>query len=389
MVKGSVINIIAVTQTIIVVPPLIIVIFSLLRFDSLRTRSFELVLMLMISNLLRFLHIYIDLHPTNGTTSCTIQGAFDEFFIMATTMWTILIAVTLDILVVQQRQGPSFLVCNIVAWSISILFTLLPLSTNQYGLAGDWCWIGLDKSYSGRHNPGSIWRNVYYSIQVFAATLVIAVLYVRVSTTIRRFLTLDESNERLLRLVRQLKWYPVVYIVTWVPEFVLRGIVQTTVTSAQRNDALRIANAALRGSFLQAIGNVAIYGCTGAVRKAWREKLKGLVRRSRALFAKPAAEAVENDLDPQVFNRFGPLQSPLHDQTRAASDPVAPSEPHDREASARTPETEMSPMHAQGANSDTAAGSSDDFRPCGLPVQSTEQTAQASVVQTGIPTVTR
>jgi hypothetical protein len=178
----------------------------------------------------------------------------------------VLIAVYLDLIVVNQRPPPSFAVTNLIVWGTSLIFMVLPFISSQYGVAGQWCWIGLDPHHPpGKLNTGIIWRLVYYGFELGLAAIIIIVCYFRVTRTLQRFLALDSSNDKIINLIRQLRWYPLVYILTWIPTLIVRGVLQDTIRS-HHNDKLRISEVVLRNSFLQGIGNFAAYGANKVAR---------------------------------------------------------------------------------------------------------------------------
>jgi hypothetical protein len=112
MVQLSTINTIVALQTIITIPPLILVIYTLITFEHLRSKSSELILMLLITNFFHFFTPFISIHPHQAfpvEVSCIVQGATDQFLVMASTMWTVRICCWLnyvrEVHVVLVRSG--------------------------------------------------------------------------------------------------------------------------------------------------------------------------------------------------------------------------------------------------------------------------------------------
>lgn len=241
------------------------IIFTFLKFSALRTRSFELVFMLAVSDFFANLSYIINPKPVNGNQMlCSCQGALIQFFSLATVGWTLTIAVTLDLLVVERKEAPSFAFCNIVVWGLAALSAALPFSTNEYGEKDEfpWCWI-----YHKDSVQSSVWQFSVSYLPTGASMIVLIILYYRVYRTVKRYLTLGGTNPKLLRLVRALKWYPIVFIVSWIPQaftwFVFTyGIHKYTYT-------VNLLNVCLRGTFLQAIGHSIVYGMNSTVIEEW------------------------------------------------------------------------------------------------------------------------
>jgi len=98
--------------------------------------------------------------------------------------------------------------------------------------------------------------------------VILSVLYGRVYFVITRFAALEEHTPRLLRLVSQLKFYPLAFICAWSPTIGLRfaQIIHPTLGS---NYSYNIAVAVLRVAFLHPLFNAFAYGFNDAVISAW------------------------------------------------------------------------------------------------------------------------
>jgi hypothetical protein len=241
------------------------IIFTFLKFSALRTRSFELVFMLALSDFFANLSYIINPHPVNGDEIlCKCQGALLQFFSLATVGWTLTIAVTLDLLVVERKEAPSFAFCNCVVWGIAALSAALPFSTNEYGEIDErpWCWI-----YHKDSVQSSVWQFSVSYLPTGASMVVLIILYYRVYRTVKRYLTLGGTNPKLLRLVRALKWYPIVFVVSWIPQAFIWFLFTYGVHKYEYT--VNLLNVCLRGTFLQAIGHSIVYGMNSTVIEQW------------------------------------------------------------------------------------------------------------------------
>ncbi len=112
----------------------------------------------------------------------TWQGTIVEFAAVCTILYTVMVAITLDMTVVRKVEPPSFFVINAILITIagvsfcavpaiqfpltyslhpgppSAVSTSLPYISNSYGNAGMWCWIAATGVVNGKIDIGSIWR---------------------------------------------------------------------------------------------------------------------------------------------------------------------------------------------------------------------------------------
>jgi len=121
------------------------VIFTYFKFKDLRTRSFAMVLQLSVSDLCSNISYSINPNPNAASLAlCSAQGFLLQLFTSATVGWTLLIALTLDLLVVQHKPAPSFEASFALIWGLSALTAAIPLFVSDgYGkVSGSgWCWV--------------------------------------------------------------------------------------------------------------------------------------------------------------------------------------------------------------------------------------------------------
>lgn len=288
-------------------------IFTYLKFASLRTRSFELVLVLVVCDLCS--NVAYTINPTIPSTQpnqgnpawlCTLQGMSIQFFTVAAVSWSTLIAVTLDRFVVQKRTGFSIWKCHSIIWPLCAASAVLPLfPKNTYGEKqnGAWCWIRTRER--GVSQTALVYGFVCFYVPCGLAMLISIVSYARVYHTVQLYLALG-GNARLLRLIRALKYFPFIFVVSWIPQSIV--FLWETVTDGGNgiieNSTIAIFNVAARGSFMMAIGHCLIYGLNDSVKNEWslllgRIKEYSLCSAIRALFKVNTADMRNtiNDLD--------------------------------------------------------------------------------------------
>jgi hypothetical protein len=108
------------------------------------------------------------------------------------------------------------------------------------------------------------------------AMVYVSILYFRVYQTIKNYVQLGGANKRLLRLVRVLKWFPLVFVLAWVPQAAIRIILSLTGNFSDKVDRnLALVDAACRGTFFQAVGHTLVYGWNKAVKDQWKKVLFG------------------------------------------------------------------------------------------------------------------
>jgi len=170
--------------------------------------------------------------------------------------WTGVIAYS--IWEVVLRQPPSvdiekkFTKFQIVVWSSSLVLSILPFFSKNYGDADGWCWI----SRYGKHSPfwGTIWIMVCFYIPLWITIFCIIIIYRK---TLR---VLDRSAEPFKRM----RWYPMVLIATYFFATIDR-VWQMFRKADFTLSMFRVLFVSLAGLF-----NVLIYGWTPAVKDKLR-----------------------------------------------------------------------------------------------------------------------
>eukprot|EP00002_Diphylleia_rotans_P002517 TRINITY_DN1158_c0_g3_i2.p1 TRINITY_DN1158_c0_g3~~TRINITY_DN1158_c0_g3_i2.p1 ORF type:complete len:299 (-),score=59.92 TRINITY_DN1158_c0_g3_i2:502-1398(-) len=128
------------------------VMFSYLRFPTLRSFPLKLVFIQSITDLFGSLSTMMsvfasgDSFDTSNASehfACVLQGAGIQFFYLSAFIWTLFIALTAYVMITKplipvENYERYF---HMVAWGIPGLFLIILLSLNSFGEAGVWCWI--------------------------------------------------------------------------------------------------------------------------------------------------------------------------------------------------------------------------------------------------------
>jgi hypothetical protein len=71
--------------------------------------------------------------PQPGTASCSVQAFFCLYFIPASWLWTAMLVYQLRNLIIFKQISLTMTHVHIICWTIPLITSLLPLTTNSYG----------------------------------------------------------------------------------------------------------------------------------------------------------------------------------------------------------------------------------------------------------------
>jgi hypothetical protein len=304
----TIFTILAVESVIAIVANLFIIV-TYARFVELRKRSFEMVLILSIWTILsNTTYLLAPAHrPDEG--QCVFQGFVLNLFGMGTIFWTTWIAWCLYCAVVLQKQSPSLLLMHSVTIGFSTFLSILPFFTDSYARVGAFCWI------SAKSDAGQAFRFICWYLPLWAAFLINLYLHNRVSKTLRNFATLSQisngslesqspetkaATERLMRMADHLQWYPLIFVIAWLPNTVTR-LAQAINPSLDDSFTFTVIHVSCHGVFYQSIGNVLAYGLNDSVKEKWGITYEAAQQRKSLKpffhFEKTTQVSGENDLD--------------------------------------------------------------------------------------------
>lgn len=212
---------------------------------------------------------------THAPVRCSVQAGLSVFFGSLTILWTLIIASSTYAVVVLKMDPPDTRSSTVFVIALSALAAALPSTTGSYGVAAPWAWCWIDDS-----NAGLLWRIAVVQGPAVLVMAIIVFLYWRVHHEISQILSIDgATSEKLLRVAQKLKYFPLVFFISWTPIIIFRVIHFTHPATASRFSVL-LSFTCLRVGFLQPLGNIIVYGWNDTVINAWRQFFRGLKGKS-------------------------------------------------------------------------------------------------------------
>uniref|UniRef100_A0A7S3DGN3 C2 domain-containing protein n=1 Tax=Palpitomonas bilix TaxID=652834 RepID=A0A7S3DGN3_9EUKA len=164
----------------------VLICISYFTLPSIRTFGLKVLLMLTISDFFAALSHFFFSPPSpnsmnmSSTAACQVQAVFQQYFFVATFLWTAVYAANQYMFVVRNHTstGHYFAYYSGFCWGIPLLFVIIAGSDDAFGESGtSWCWI---KEGYGGFRLGLFYLPLVVSV-VVAAVCVIGV----VITTLR------------------------------------------------------------------------------------------------------------------------------------------------------------------------------------------------------------
>lgn len=246
-------------------------------------------------------------NPDENPGLCDFQGMDMQFFETASILWTVVIGASLySSVVLQQRPLENRKVLFMLTFGTSFVMMMLPVTTSSYGPSGAWCWIKGDRA-------GTIWRYTIFYGPLWCAFFWNSFSYFKVVKAITQFAKMSkvtEQQRRLIKLANQLRWYPIILVVSWFFLTLMR--IFHSVDPDRDVYHITVVGSCFRG--LYGFFNAMAYGMTPSVKEKWRElydkvKANGL----KAIF----------NLDPRSPSDFG-LDEDSENEVQLVSDATSP-----------------------------------------------------------------
>lgn len=258
------------------------IIFIYTRFPRMRTWSYTLVVIMVACSIGGNAALFIAIEDPNESQGlCIFQGVIVQFFDLAVSLWSVVIAYSLyTVVVLQQRiQGSFKRNCHVFVWGVSLMMTLVPFTTGSYGSAGMWCWIQAPAGDTQQwaHDAGTIWRILCMFLPIWINIFAIAFFYYRVSSTIANYTRMSvilgagrPNIQEMEKLSSSLYLFPVVFVAAWSVATASRGY--HWAHPEDHNVQLAYLQITLgNGTVTQSIGNALVYNSTRAVHARWQE----------------------------------------------------------------------------------------------------------------------
>lgn len=203
------------------------VIMSFVLFKKLRTPAFYLVLMMSIAETAFPMgHIwFLMLHPHGDSWKCNLEGWWLQFFQMCSVYFSFITALNIYLLIVKPQYkltNERLVKVSGIAIAVSLVCSLIPFATNQYGSLGYACWIVLDEG--GRNaSTGFAMRFALKYGQVLPISLLNAALYVKILAFFRDVkaknrtasLIRPSGPDKIEQAILRLQWYPIILTICW------------------------------------------------------------------------------------------------------------------------------------------------------------------------------
>ena len=175
--------------------------------------------------------------PLNGTLQCSIQAFGLFYFPLASWLWTVMLVYQLRTLLILKSLHISISWIHVICWGIPLVLSLLPLSTNPYGM-DDFASGDVACNLSGNETTKFIWLDICST----AAAIVCFVLMAFWSVEIYLHFRQAEDAPREMRFLNIMKLYPLALLVIWLPRCVMRILITTTILPADSDSRLLAAS---------------------------------------------------------------------------------------------------------------------------------------------------
>lgn len=153
-----------------------------------------------------------------GTIQCQIQAILTNIFPISGIFWTtILVYIMIGIVANKRVVKIITWKYHLIGWIFPIIITLLPLTTNRYGiLGGDRGWCFIDRLDSSPHWSTLFWMITSFYLWIWTSELFFALflVYIVYIIYVKNF-TYSSSSSRYYKLLT-LVFYPISTFVCWI-----------------------------------------------------------------------------------------------------------------------------------------------------------------------------
>jgi hypothetical protein len=155
--------------------------------------------------------------PHTGTPACTAQAFLEVFFLPASWIWTSILVFQIRCLLITGKLWLKPWQLHLTAWTIVIITTLAPLSTNNLGQDDSLSGI-LPCNFGGGPNDGYVWSLISVAGVLISSVAFILIMTFQVGCIYRkRDLISKPEYAKTVRIFRTTRLYPVGMLVCWIP----------------------------------------------------------------------------------------------------------------------------------------------------------------------------
>lgn len=252
----------------------VFIIACYLGFKNLRKLSFTLVAILSATDVLN--QVFDLVRPTSEELAemnadpsyvsgvCYFQAIGDNFFELASVLWTTAIAATLYATVIWRMKlvdnRGTLLRFSAFCFGLPLILTIAPAADGAFGAAGGACWIKESKAY---------WRFISFYAPLWGAIAFNIFVYARVTSLLRSTVRTAGANDAVAQniraMMRRLNIYPFILLTVW-----LIPSIQEIVEAATGRQFFVLSLFAFATAGLQGTLNAFAYGFSTGVRDAIR-----------------------------------------------------------------------------------------------------------------------
>jgi hypothetical protein len=204
--------------------------------------------------------------PSIVTTTCMAQAVGDNFFELASVLWTTAIAATLYMTVMwRKRIEDTWLTwAKYACWcyGIPLVLTIVPGAVGAFGASGSECWI---------KESHFAWRFIAFYVPLWLAVTFNTVVYVRVMRLLRRTVQMAGPSDPVATSIRgmmaRLAVYPFILAVIWIIPSI--NVIVEAASGGKQHFGLSLVAAVIAGT--QGLLNSMAYGFSPGVRDALAE----------------------------------------------------------------------------------------------------------------------
>lgn len=156
--------------------------------------------------------------PAQSSMMCPAQSFLMSFFYKASWLWTTCLSYQLYSIVIRGKFGLTIWQMHAICWTVSLISTILPLTTNSYGRDDDvqlsWCFL------SGSARWAQVWFLVTFDSVLCCAVFLVVYFLFRIYWRYRS-MNIKESYPEVYTILDSLMLYPPGFFITWGPNLLL------------------------------------------------------------------------------------------------------------------------------------------------------------------------
>lgn len=243
----------------------ILLLIGIILIKDFYSLSYKLILYLCLTDMLTSIAFLL---PNSSENICIAQAYLINFSILSSFLFTGVIMHYLKWSIVYEKQQSWQLELYyiVIAWMFPAILSVIPILTDSYDNAGEWCWIPEKK----------IINYVLQFFEGFGTALVIIVYNVHSLLAISRKLKKDTSNDMenegiRKKLMKRMVYYPLIIGLCVLPAGINR------VANIFNKEIKELEILAGVAQCLMGFGNCIVYGFTDNFKKRLKSKFTNLI----------------------------------------------------------------------------------------------------------------